>query len=168
VSCIYEMLEKKLGDEGVNRIFAAADIPKSARASMSADIDDAKILRLLGTISSETKLSQAQVLDTFSEYWVGVYAPRIYGVYYRNATNAKDFLLNMGKVHEQITASMPNAHPPKFNYSWLDDNTMVMEYHSNRGLVDLMHSLIKAVGNYYKTPLKTEKAGLNKVKVTFP
>ena len=167
-SCIAELVEKQFGSEMVSRVLSAADLPKSVRASMGADIDDAKVIKTIGAICDETKLSQEQVFDAFSEYWVSTFATRMYGVYYRESTNAREFLLNMGKVHEKITASMPNARPPRFDFSWADANTLIMGYHSDRGLIDLLASLIKAVGTHYKTPLKVSKLSSNQIKIIFP
>jgi hypothetical protein len=167
-SCIAELVEKKFGNEVLTRVLTAADLPKSVRASMGADIDDAKVIAMIGAVCKETNLSQTQVFDAFSEYWVSEFAPRMYGVYYRESTNARDFLSNMGKVHEKITASMPNARPPKFDYSWPDTNTMLMGYQSDRGLIDLLVSLAKAVGTYYNTPLQVTKVSSTQIKVTFP
>ena len=131
-------------------------------------MDDAKVIKMIGAICAETKLSQTQVFDAFSEYWVSDFAPRIYKVYYSESHNARDLLLNMEKVHEKITASIPNAHPPRFDYSWQNDNTLIMGYHSKRGLIDLFVSLAKAVSNYYKTPLQVTKLSDTQIKIVFP
>lgn len=168
VSCIAELVEEKFGGEMLSQVLATADLPKSVRASMGSDIDDAKVMQLIGAVCSEAKLTQTQVFDAFSEHWVSVFAPRMYGMYFRQSTTARDLFLNMDNVHEKITKAMPNAHPPRFGYSWVDNNTLIMEYHSSRGLIDLLVSLVRAVGNHYNTPLQVSKLSPTQVKIGFP
>ncbi len=40
---------------------------------------------------------------------------------------------------------MDNARPPRFEYKWKDDNTLIMKYKSSRGLIDLFVRL--TIGN---------------------
>lgn len=55
-----------------------------------------------------------QAAEAFSEYWVNVYAPKVYGIYYRGVNGARDFLLKMDEVHVKTTKTMENASPPRF------------------------------------------------------
>ena len=46
--------------------------------------------------------------DDVGEYWVNVYAPKIYAAYYQGVKSAKDFLLKMDYIHQQTTKTIPN------------------------------------------------------------
>lgn len=64
---------------------------------------------------------------------------------------------------------MPLTTPgPRFDYQWKDDRTLVMHYKSDRGLVDILVGLIKAVGRYYKEALKVKKLNEHEGEVLFP
>ncbi len=130
-------------------------------------MEDALVMKIIDSICNVLGISQEQVFDAFGEYWMCSYAPQIYSVYYRNVNSAKDFLLNMDKVHCDTTKSLKDATPPRFEYEWRDEKTLVMKYKSERGLIDLMVSLIKGVGKYFKEDLKIRKLGNDKVEVVF-
>jgi len=73
----------------------------------------------------------------------------------------------MDRVHEMATRDIAGAHPPRFDYQWEDDKTLVMTYKSSRGLIDIMAGLIKGVGDHYHEELRVEKLDGSKVKVIF-
>lgn len=62
---------------------------------------------------------------------------------------------------------MRNARPPRFSYSWSDENTLVIEYRSPRQLHALLVGLIKGVGTHYGEPLSVHGIG-DRVTVRFP
>ncbi len=62
---------------------------------------------------------------------------------------------------------MENAHPPRFEYDWKDDKTLILKYKSQRGLIDILVGLIKGVGKYYKEDLKVSKISSDKVQIVF-
>jgi hypothetical protein len=113
-------------------------------------------------------LSFTQVADAFGDYWVNEYSQRIYRVYYDGCKMAKEFLLKMDSVHVASTRNMPNAHPPRFEYEWKDDKTLIMHYKSPRGLIDFMVGLIKGVAKYYKEDLKITELDDKRVEIVFP
>jgi len=65
----------------------------------------------------------------------------------------------MGKIHEMVTSSMANARPPKFTFTWLDDNTLAMDYSSPRQLLEIFRGLIVGVGEYFKESLTVSMNG---------
>jgi len=112
-------------------------------------------------------ITSQQAADAFGEYWVCNFAPKIYGIYYKEAKNGKDFLLKMDSVHERTAKSVPGAQPPRFEYQQKDDKTLVMIYKSKRGLIDILIGLIKGVGKYYKENLTVTKLGPDRVEIKF-
>ncbi len=40
---------------------------------------------------------------------------------------------------------MANAHPPRFDYSWENDKTLIMKYKSGRGLIAFAAGLVEGV-----------------------
>jgi len=77
--------------------------------------------------------------------------------------------LKMDSVHVATTKSIPGANPPRFEYEWKDEKTLIiLKYKSRRSLVDLMVGLIKGVGKFYKEDLKVTKLGSDKVEIAFP
>ena len=93
--------------------------------------------------------------------------PKVYFGYIENYKTAKEFLLGMDAIHVTVTKEVPNAHPPRFDYEQKGENTLLMTYKSDRGLVDLFISLVKGVGIYYKQELKVTKHSEKLVEIQF-
>ncbi|MFW6113653.1 MAG: heme NO-binding domain-containing protein [Actinomycetota bacterium] len=79
----------------------------------------------------------------------------------------KDFLLKMDDVHVKSTKNIDNVRPPRFEYAWEDERTMIMTYKSSRGLVDICVGLIRGVGKYFGEELEVTKISDKDIKVVF-
>ena len=62
---------------------------------------------------------------------------------------------------------MPNAHPPGFDYAWKNNNTLIIKYISDRGLMDLAVGLIKGIGLFYKENLTVIKTDNDHIEIVF-
>ncbi len=168
VLALKEMVVKNFGEDKWKETLAKAGIDKEPRVLATSDIDDRTVLNVVNSLCKVLNISLVQAADAFGDYWVNVYSQRIYKAYYVGVKTAKDFLLKMDSVHAQTTRNMPNAHPPRFEYEWEGEKTLIMKYKSQRGLIDFMVGLIKGVGKHFNEDLKVTKLGSDKVKVVFP
>ena len=168
VLCLKELVQKNYGEDKWLDALRISSIEKEPAILPISDVDDALVLKVVDSLLKVLDISMTQLGDAFGDYWVNVYSQRMYSIYYKESDNAKDFLLKMDEVHYTMTKKMKDAHPPRFDYEWKDDKTMIMHYKSRRGLIDIMIGLIKAVGKYYNEPLKVEKLGEDKVSIIFP
>lgn len=142
-----------------NRIQTVAGLEKWHSFLTTEDVEDAVVLKLFAATGEVVGCPAAQVMDDFGRHWGAVYAPDIYGVFFKRAANARELLLSMSEVHRLTTERVPNAAPPHFEYRWLDDDTLVMSYHSKRGLAGLMPGLIRGVGEHYGEVLEVTRDG---------
>jgi len=165
--CLAEMVVEKFGRESWEKILSESGLDRSTSFFPTEDIDDTKVLTVVRTTCEVLGITVSQAADAFGEYWINVFAPKIYHTYYRKASSAKEFLMKMDRVHEMTTQNIENARPPRFDYEWRDDSTLVMTYNSSRGLIDFFIGLIKGVGTYFKEDLKVERIGADKVKIRF-
>jgi len=165
--CAEDLVRAKFGDEKWESVCEAAGLPANTRFLPSANVDDGATVKVINAIGTVCGLSSTGVADAFGEYWVCDYAPRLYPSYFRGANSARDLLLSMDSVHDKVTRTMPNAHPPKFGYNWTDENTLVMDYSSARGLVGIFVGLVKGVGLKYGENLAISTAG-TRVTIRFP
>jgi hypothetical protein len=108
-----------------------------------------------------------QAAEAFGDYWVNVYAPNIYRTYFRTAKSAREFLLQMDRVHESVTMNIPNARPPRFSYEWPNDKTLIMKYISGRGMIDILAGCAKGVGKYFGEDVRVRKVGNDRIEVVF-
>lgn len=165
--CLGKLVKSKFGVDKWETILEDAGLPRHSSFMATQDIPDEDILNVVASVCKVLNINIQQAADAFGEFWVNDYAPQIYSLYYRQADSAKDFLLNMDNVHKNTTENIPNAHPPRFEYEWRDDNTLIMTYQSKRGLMDFLVGLIKGVGTYYKEELDVKQIGNDKVQIVF-
>jgi hypothetical protein len=165
--CLRALVVEKFGQDKWEQALVGAGLDKNTSFLVTQDVDDGAVLKVVGSVCNVLNISLEQAADAFGEYWVCSYAPKIYKAYYQGKNSAKDFLLKMDEVHQLTTANMPNAKPPRFDYSWEGDKTLIMKYKSHRNLLDFLAGLVKGVGKYYKEPLQVVKNGSDSIKITF-
>ncbi len=157
----------QFGKDKWTAILTNAGIDKELSLLATTDVKDDVVMGLIKSACSVLNINLSQAADVFGEYWVNTYAPKVYRAHYKNVKNAREFLLKMDLVHQITTNTIANAKPPRFDYEWKDDKTLIMTYKSPRGLIDLFIGLIKGVGKYYKENLTVSKLTENKVEVVF-
>ena len=133
----------------------------------TSNIDDAKVMELVAAVCKNLDISLAQAADAFGEYWINFYTPYTYPQYYARHSTARDFLLDLNNLHLEMTRMIKDARPPQFDYTWRDDETLVIHYKSHRGLVDFVVGIAKGVGKYYEENLDVSKVGTDTVVVVF-
>ena len=143
-------------------------ISKYTAFPVLANIDDLTVIKIVEELSYILEISPEQLADKFGDYWVNIYSQEAYSRYYLKYQRAMDFLLGMDELHKQVTQQINNAQPPRFGYQLEADNIMIMEYKSQRNLIDLMIGLIKGVGKYYHEKLAITKLTANEVRIVFP
>ncbi|NIA22789.1 MAG: hypothetical protein GWP03_01265 [Proteobacteria bacterium] len=168
VLALKEMVKEKFGKDKWESTLKNAGFEEEPMILPISNVDDQTVLKVIDSLCKVVNISITQAGDAFGDYWINVYAQEIYQVYFTGAKTAKDFLLKMDLVHIAMTKRIPDAHPPRFEYDWKDEKTMIMKYKSQRGLIDIMVGLIKGVGKFYKENLKVTKLGDDKVEIVFP
>jgi Haem-NO-binding len=168
VNCLQDLVVSKFGKDKWEAAMKQAKFEDHSIFLAIQDVDDAKVLNLVGAVCSVLNISLTQAADAFGEHWMCSYAPKNYHPFFNGINTAKDFLLRMDAVHTITTKNVPNAHPPRFDYTWENSRTLVMKYNSHRDLIDFMVGLIKGVGKYFKENLDVTKESENSVRVVFP
>jgi len=168
VLALKEMVSERFGKDKWEKALAKAGIDKEPIILPTSNVDDKIILAVVNSLCEVLGISLAQAADAFGDYWVNVYSQKIYRVHYIGVETAKDFLLKMDSIHVASTKGLPDATPPRFEYEWKNDKTLIMKYKSKRGLIDFVVGLIKGVGKFYKEDLKVTKLGDDRVEIVFP
>lgn len=166
-NCLGKLVKNKFGNDQWELILDTAGFPTYTSFPITLDIPDERVMKLVEATCKVLNITLEQAADAFGDYWVNDFAPKIYHVYFDQSKSAKEFLLNMDEVHKNTTREIENAHPPRFDYSWKDDNTLIMTYKSDRGLIEFLVGLIKGVGRYYNDELQVMPLGKEEVQVVF-
>lgn len=165
--CLKRLIKKEYGLDKWYDILEGAGFDKYALIKASDNLDDTKFMDIIKSTCEVLDITLEQAADAFGEYWVNEYAPEVYAVYYRGMKTAKDFILNMNKVHKSVVANLEDARPPSFEYEWKDDKTLQINYKSDRNLAVIMIGLLKGVGTYFNEDLKIQMLSEHKVQVIF-
>lgn len=167
VNCMGELIKEKFGRDKWQQCLEGAGLNRNSYFLSTQDIEDRTVVSLIDSAGRVLNLSRTQIADAFGDYWVNVFAQKVYKVYFRGINSARDFLLKMDQVHDTVTQNIANAQPPRFEYHWKNDNTLIMKYKSHRGLIDFLAGLVKGVGRYFNERLNVTKAGPQDLEITF-
>jgi hypothetical protein len=166
--CLCELVAEKYGRQKHDEIMKKAGMDPGRRFLAVEDVEDDDVMKMVQATCDVLGVTLAQAADVFGDYWVNTFAPKLYSAYYRGVSSAREFLLKMDYVHQMSTRNIKNAAPPRFDYEWQDDNTLIMTYKSKRNLIDFLIGLIKGVGRYFNTDLQVQQVGTNRVRIEFP
>jgi len=165
--CLEKMVVGSAGNQIWRNILDESGLPRDYIFFASQDVDDGLSLKVVGAACNVLNISLQQAADAFGEYWVTQFAPAMYEPFFKGKSSAREFLLKMDKVHETVTQNVPGARPPRFDYEWDDEDTLIMTYHSHRGLIDFLVGLIKGVGKHFGEELRVTKLNDERVEVVF-
>lgn len=165
--CLAQLVKEKFDEEKWSCILNKSGLDHKINVLSTQDIEDAIVLKVIDSTCNVLNLTLVQAADAFGDYWMNIYAPKTYGVYFRKANTAKEFLLNMDTIHETETKNISNARQPRFEYKWENGKTLIIIYKSKRGLVDFLVGLVRGVGKYFKQDLEVTKISNDRVRVVF-
>ena len=168
INCLESMVKEGHGLSQWEATMEAAGLAPNTRYLPSQDIDDRVAMKIFAATCTTLKISKHQAADAFGDYWVNTFCPKIYKPYFRGATSARELLLKMDQIHENVTQNVAQAAPPRFGYKWKDDKTLLMQYRSTRGMIDYLIGLVRGVGRYFREDLKIRKLSDSELEIVFP
>ena len=168
IKCLKDLVNEKFGSDKWAKILEISELDPYLAIKALDDIEDATALKMVGSTCKVLDITLPQAADAFGDYWVNEFALKLYGVYYEGVESAKEFILKMDELHIRVTHHFDNAQPPRFNYTWKNDTTLIITYKSHRRLIDFFAGLAKGVGKYYKEDIKVTKLSEEQVEIVFP
>lgn len=168
VKCLEELVVSKFGKDKWEKSLADAGLKKNTMFFTISDVEDAQVMKVVGAVCANLGISLTQAADAFGDYWVNTYSQKMYSQFYQKNKTAREFMLEMDNVHVNMTKTMKDAKPPRFTYEWKNDKTLVVNYNSNRGLIDFAVGLTKGVGKYYREQLSVSKLSPERFQIVFP
>jgi len=125
VQCLGDLVKSSFGNEKWEKSLETAGMSKTSFFMPLQNVDDEKVMNIIGSVCKVASITPLQASDAFGDYWVNVYAPKLYSSYFKGTNSAKEFLLKMDAVHDSVTKNIPNAHPPRFGYEWVMNGKMI-------------------------------------------
>ena len=166
VNCLKESIISTYGKDKWEGVVIGINLPSIIIDTVN--IDDSLFIEALNNAQSMLNISWDHLFDIFAEHWIFSYAHKIGFAYFLNKhKSAKEALFEMDRVHKVVTINMLGSKPPSFRCVWLDNNTLLMDYFSERDLIDMSIALIKAMGKYYNDHLNIKKIDRNRLEIKF-
>jgi hypothetical protein len=149
---IADMVVSQFGKATWDKIRQQASVEDETFLSMEGYPDDVTH-RLVKAASVVLNLSPAQVMEAFGEFWVKYTAEEGYGeMLDMSGDDLPEFLQNLDNMHARIGVSFPQLRPPAFECNETADQTLSLEYRSERqGLAPMVVGLVKGLGNRFET-----------------
>ena len=166
-SCLKETIISKYGQQKWGEIMVASGQNPNKMILSISDIDDDVVMDIVKNSCDALHLTVEEIADLFGDHWMNSFATRAYKSYYGTNSSAKDFFLKLNDVHTRVTSSIQNSRPPKFEYEWENEKTLILTYISERGLIDFVVGLAKGVGRYFNQKLSIQKISSTEVKIVF-
>lgn len=154
---IQELVEAKFGAEAWDKVKEMAKCEEPF-FSTSEDYPDQMTMDLAKAASEVSGLPLETVLVEFGKFWVSNTGLESYPTFFKLAgKTTREFLLNMNKVHKQVTKNIRNARPPTFEYEEVPDGRLLIHYRSDRRLCAVLRGLILGVGNHFDEELQLKE-----------
>ena len=150
---IQELVEEKYGTKAWEKVKSVANCEEPFFA-ISLDYPDEMTTALIKAASAVSGLSVETVMLEYGKFMVPNTLKKYYSTYFKIAgSSPREFLLNMGRVHEHVTKGITGAKPPQLKYEELPNGRMLIHYSSERRLCAVLHGLILGVGIFFNQQL---------------
>lgn len=162
---MYGMVNKAIEDLVVSNFGADKWQAIKEKAGVEEDVflsnesyPDKMTYDLVGAASETLGIEARDVLITFGEHWVLKTAREGYGAMLEaNGKTLPEFLINLPSFHTRVAMIFPNLQPPRFNCTEVQENSLLLHYHSHRpGLTDFVVGLLQGLGKMFNTPAQIE------------
>ena len=156
---LIEMVEQDLGIEIADRMISGADTENSGAYTAVGTYDHAELLRLVVSLSEETKIPVPNLVQSFGKYLFKRFR-ELHPQFFSGSTSAIDFLpLVESYIHVEVRKLYPDAELPSFDCE-TDGNSMSMTYRSKRPFADLAEGLILACVEHFEDSLEVTRNDL--------
>ncbi len=139
-------IEGLLGKEKFDEIRKEAGLTSAILATDG--YPDEVFEKMLDITAQRAHQSRSEIERQFGKFAIHE-LKKSYVVFFRPDFTAKDFIKDMNRVHQQATKNIPGSTPPIFEYEEPDENTLVINYKSQRKLCDFLKGLIEGAAEIY-------------------
>jgi hypothetical protein len=125
-----------------------------------------RFTKLVENVSGFTKLSIKDINEEFVHYWMTDFAPKVYHFIIQRSNNAKQFILSVFKLNNDICNQFPNKMIHAIDYQTIDDNTISAVYPKEQSLVDII-SVLRGSAHFFSDKFNITKLNNNSVSIVF-
>jgi len=155
-----EMIEEQFGDDMMDTIIEASQLPSGGSYTAVGTYDHAEILQLVTALSAETNIAVPKLVFAFGEHLYKYFYSH-YPAFFNESTNAYDFLASVeNHIHVEVRKLYPDAELPSFDCRRIDPDQFAMIYRSSRPFEDVAEGLITASCRHYHEPILIQRENI--------
>ena len=152
-----EMVEEKFEYTMVDQIINDTKDPIDGAYTSVNTYDHTQLVNLVVALHKRSGIPLGDLLKTYGEYLFGSLAKN-YPNLIEGITDPFEMLLNIELlIHTEVRKLYPEANPPKFTGTRINDNTIELIYNSHRSMGDVAEGLIHGCGNHFGEKYKVEQ-----------
>lgn len=145
------MAEDMLGEEVVDAVIAAADLPSGGAYTSVGQYPCAELVAIVNGLSGVSQVPPEELQRLFGHWMMKSFATH-YGALFAHNAGALDMLESIeGEIHVEVRKLYPDAELPNFDTERSGPDRLNMVYRSPRGLTHFCHGLIEGCLAHYDT-----------------
>lgn len=152
-----DLVEEKFGLEMVETLIEETQPPNEGAYTAVGTYDHTELVNMVLVLSEKSGIPVPDLIKAFGEFLFGELA-KAHPHWLQGITSAFDLLERVdGFIHVEVRKLYPDAKPPTFECTRLDDQQMELIYASPRGLGDVAEGLILGCADYYNEEIAVER-----------
>lgn len=145
-----EMVEDKFSPEVADDIIENSTLSTDGSYTSVGTYHHSELIEMIVQLSQITNIEVSSLVETFGEYMLTRFT-ELYPSFFDNAQNCFDFLEQIeDHVHIEVKKLYPDAELPSFMTSRPNEQSLIMEYQSQRPFAPLAEGLINGTIAFYK------------------
>lgn len=138
-----EMIEKEFGLSMLDEIIETSNLPSRGIYTAVGTYSHHEMVTMLAKFSELTKIPISEALNMFGHHLFKSFASQ-YPHFFKDHTHVFGFLESVEHhIHVEVLKLYPDAQLPRFVCTQLDQQTFLMEYHSDKHLEWLAKGLME-------------------------
>lgn len=166
-----EFVESVAGEDMVDDMFDACDLPSGGSYTSVGNYDHNEILTMVGFLHNATGNNVAEMVTAFGRHLFGQLADSHKAIF-ADQNGLLDFLEGIeSHIHTEVRKLYPDAELPMFYTDRVADNHLIMDYESSRPFADLAYGMMLGASDHFVAPLdisrkdiKGEGDGINRTR----
>jgi len=129
---VKEMVQEVLGQDAWTQICESLKMDHED-FELFEQFDDQITLNLVGEICKKSKMDPKDLLEAFGQYWIKFAQKSDYSAILSTfATSPFELIYSLNNLHDRLELTFTNLNAPSFEVVNEQDNTLTVNYYSNR------------------------------------
>ena len=158
---LLKMLELHFGAETVECLVVEASLPSGGAYTSVGTYYHEELVSLLECLSARTGHSVDQLMHTYGKHMFSVLHTQMPTDEAAARTDTFTLLMQIEtEIHVEVRRLYPDADLPRFEHTLVDQDTLFLNYQSERGMASFAEGLISGCIEYFGESITLERSDL--------